>query len=156
MKYTTHSEEETASFGFALGNCLKKGDTVLLSGDLGAGKSVLARGIARAKGVRGAMASPTFTLMQPYEGTEKVYHFDLYRLADADELYAAGLDEYIGTDGIALVEWPIEDTVAPPYVEIHLKRGEDDAARTIEIRTCGMEERARAIATALSAWEDTE
>ena len=80
--FVTHGGEDTFAFGQALGAFLKKGDTVLLYGDLGAGKSVLARGIADALGVSGEMASPTFTLMQPYNGKkEKVYHFDLYRLS---------------------------------------------------------------------------
>ena len=105
-KYETRSEEETMAFASRLSPMLSAGDAVLLEGELGAGKSVLARGIARGMGVEGPMPSPTFTLMIPYEaGGRRLYHFDLYRLEDPDEYYAAGLDEFIGGDGVAVVEW---------------------------------------------------
>ena len=106
MIFRTNSEHDTYAFGSALGAGLKAGDCVLLTGDLGAGKSVVARGIAGAHGITGAMPSPTFVLMIPYEGTTNVYHFDLYRMDDPDEFYQAGLQEYIGGDGIAVIEWP--------------------------------------------------
>ena len=108
MRYTTRSEADTMNFARHLAPMLAPGDTVLLNGDLGAGKSVLARGIARGMGVEGPMPSPTFTLLLPYEGKggRKLYHFDLYRLSDEDEYFAAGLDEFIGGDGVAVVEWP--------------------------------------------------
>ena len=104
MKYITRSEGDTLRFAGKLSEMLAAGDSVLLHGDLGAGKSVFARGVARALGITGAMPSPTFTLLIPYQGREKLYHFDLYRLNDPDEFYAAGLDEFIGGDGVALIE----------------------------------------------------
>ena len=136
MKYLTHSEADTLRFAGRLAEVLKPGDSVLLHGDLGAGKSVFARGVARALGVTGAMPSPTFTLLIPYEGTHvKLYHFDLYRLNDPDEFYAAGLDEFIGGDGVALIEWPEMADIDPePALHVTLRRGgagEDD--REIEI-----------------------
>ena len=106
MRFRTVSEKDTYAFGSALGAGLTAGDCVLLNGDLGAGKSVVARGIAGAHGITGPMPSPTFVLMIPYEGDISVYHFDLYRMDDPDEFYQAGLQEYIGGDGIAVVEWP--------------------------------------------------
>ena len=139
MIYLTRSEAETMRFASALAGMLDAGDTVLLEGDLGAGKSVMARGVARALGIAGAMPSPTFTLLIPYEGAKKLYHFDLYRLADPDEFYAAGLDEFIGGDGIALVEWPqMAELSVEPSLEITLSRGEGDDDRVIEIRNCGV------------------
>ena len=103
---------------------LAPGDTVLLHGDLGAGKSVFARGVARGLGVQGAMPSPTFTLLIPYEGRHKFYHFDLYRLNDPDEFYAAGLDEFIGGDGVAIVEWPEMSDIEPePALDVTIERG---------------------------------
>lgn len=143
MKYITRSSAETASFGFLLGKHLLPGDTVLLYGDLGSGKSVLARGCAKALGVEGSMASPTFTLMQPYRGTDfPVYHFDLYRLSDADELYFAGLDEHIGGDGVALIEWPQQADVCPgKRIEIDFERGIDPETRQIEMNLIGMDGR---------------
>ena len=121
-------------FASALANMLDAGDTVLLEGDLGAGKSVMARGVARALGIAGAMPSPTFTLLIPYQGTKKLYHFDLYRLADPDEFYETGLDEFVGGDGIALVEWPQMAELEPvPALKLTLKRGEGFDDRLIEI-----------------------
>lgn len=139
MIYLTRSEAETMRFASALAGMLDAGDTVLLEGDLGAGKSVMARGVARALGIAGAMPSPTFTLLIPYEGTKKLYHFDLYRLSDPDEFYAAGLDEFIGGDGIALVEWPqMADLSVEPSLEMTIRRGQADDDRLIEIKNNGV------------------
>lgn len=134
MIYQTRSEAETLRFASALAEMLGAGDTVLLNGDLGAGKSVMARGIARALGVTGAMPSPTFTLLIPYQGRIPVYHFDLYRLADPDEFYAAGLDEFVGGDGVAVVEWPQMAELEPrPALKLSIRRGGSDDERWIEV-----------------------
>ena len=141
MTYETHSEADTMEFAGKLSAMLVPGDTVLLYGDLGAGKSVLARGIARGLGITGPMPSPTFTLLMPHESPDgrKLYHYDLYRLADVDEYYAAGLDEFIGGDGVAVVEWPQMAKLAPvPALEIEICRGESDEDRTIEIENFGV------------------
>ena len=139
MTYLTRSEAETMRFASALAGMLDAGDTVLLEGDLGAGKSVMARGVARALGIAGAMPSPSFTILIPYEGTKKLYHFDLYRLADPDEFYAAGLDEFIGGDGIALVEWPqMAELSIEPSLEMTIRRGNGDDDRFIEINNRGV------------------
>ena len=104
---TTHSAEETRRLGERLAGVLRPGDTVLLTGDLGAGKSELARGVARGLGVTETVTSPSFTILNVYEsGRVPFYHFDWYRLESEDELYELGMDEYLGGDGIALVEWP--------------------------------------------------
>ena len=153
MTYQTRSEADTMNFAGRLAPMLAAGDTVLLYGDLGAGKSVFARGIARGMGIAGPMPSPTFTLLLPYAGADgrKLYHFDLYRLADADEYYAAGLDEFIGGDGVAVVEWPQMADIAPePALEVRMERGAADEERRIEIDNYGV----RGFdARALSAWE---
>ena len=139
MKYLTRSEADTMQLAAALAGMLDAGDTILLEGDLGTGKSVFARGVARALGIAGAMPSPTFTLLIPYEGTKKLYHFDLYRLADPDEFYAAGLDEFVGGDGIALVEWPqMAELSVEPSLAVTLSRGDGDDDRIIEIENCGV------------------
>ena len=139
-KYETRSETETMAFASRLSPMLATGDAVLLEGDLGSGKSVLARGIARGMGVEGPMPSPTFTLMIPYEaGGRKLYHFDLYRLADPDEYYAAGLDEFVGGDGVAVVEWPGMAELDPePSLRIRLERGVGDETRVITIENRGV------------------
>ena len=130
---------------------LSAGDAVLLSGDLGAGKSVLARGIARGMGVEGPMPSPTFTLMIPYEGRCPLYHFDLYRLSGPDEFYAAGLDEFIGGDGVAVVEWPEMADIDPrPALVVRITRGNGDDERLIDIENEGV---AGYDPAALAEWE---
>ncbi len=136
----TRSEQDTMALASALAPMLSAGDVVLLEGDLGAGKSVLARGIARGMGVEGPMPSPTFTLMIPYEaGGRRLYHFDLYRLADPDEYYAAGLDEFVGGDGVAVVEWPAMAGLDPePALHIRLERGAGDDTRRITIENRGV------------------
>lgn len=141
MCFLTRSEADTMALAAMLAPMLSPGDTVLLNGDLGAGKSVLARGIARGMGVEGPMPSPTFTLMIPYEAQGKrLYHFDLYRLSDPDEYYAAGLDEFVGGDGVAVVEWPdMADLEPEPALCVRMSRGGDDEARRIEIENRGVE-----------------
>ena len=132
MKYYTRSEEDTLRLAGRLAQALKPGDSVLLHGDLGAGKSVFARGVGRALGVTGAMPSPTFTLLIPYEGTQKLYHFDLYRLNDPEEFYAAGLDEFIGGDGVALIEWPEMAEIDPePALHVTIARCDGDEQQRI-------------------------
>ena len=135
MKYITRSEADTMAFAGCIAEMLEDGDTVLLHGDLGAGKSVFARGVARALGVQGAMPSPTFTLMIPYQGRRALYHYDLYRLNDPDEFYEAGLDENIGGAGVALVEWPEMADIDPvPRLDITIERDPADTEkRRIEI-----------------------
>ena len=105
--WTTHSTAETRKLGEWLACQLKQGDVVLLEGELGAGKSELARGIARGLGVTETVTSPSFTILNVYEsGKCPLYHFDWYRIESEEELYELGMDEYLGGDGIALVEWP--------------------------------------------------
>ena len=141
MKYLTHSEADTLRFAGRLAELLRPGDAVLLHGDLGAGKSVFARGVARALGITGAMPSPTFPLLIPYEGRQKLYHFDLYRLNDPEEFYAAGLDEFIGGDGIALIEWPEMAEIDPePALHVTIDRNDsgDEQQRVISLENRGV------------------
>ena len=104
----SHSEAETLRIGKRLGRSLKHPALILLQGELGAGKSVLARGIARGLGVssRVPVTSPTFTLMNHYPARLDLYHFDLYRITDPDELVELGFDDFAHGQGVALVEWP--------------------------------------------------
>tara|TARA_B100000959_G_C14691489_1_gene504887 strand:- start:89 stop:574 length:486 start_codon:yes stop_codon:yes gene_type:complete len=99
--------EETISLGRMLSGCLQGRGHVYLYGGLGAGKTTLCRGILRAMGYQGAVKSPTFTLVEPYRFERgQVYHFDLYRLNDSDELEYIGIDDYFSDQNLCLVEWP--------------------------------------------------
>ncbi|MCZ6633542.1 MAG: tRNA (adenosine(37)-N6)-threonylcarbamoyltransferase complex ATPase subunit type 1 TsaE [bacterium] len=107
----THAPEETQALGRELAGRLRPGDCVGLIGSLGSGKTCLVQGICAGLGVSGAVTSPTFILIHEYTGVGKeeaplpVYHFDLYRLGDPDELYALGCDDYFYGEGICLIEW---------------------------------------------------
>ncbi len=115
----THSPQETRSLGEKLAAHLRTGDVLLLLGDLGAGKSELTRGIAQGLGILTPVTSPSFTILNVYdEGRVPLYHFDWYRLNSADELYEMGMDEYLGGDGIAVVEWPSQCPEAIPETRL--------------------------------------
>ena len=119
----THSPAETRELGRQLAQSLLPGDVLLLYGDLGAGKSELTRGIAEGLGVSGPVTSPSFTILNVYDdGRIPLYHFDWYRLESAEELYEMGMDEYLGGDGVAVVEWPTQCPEAIPetHLAIHL------------------------------------
>lgn len=129
----THSPLETRQFGEKLSTVLKPGDVLLLQGDLGAGKSELTRGIAKGLGITGPVASPTFTILNVYDdGRIPLYHFDWYRLHDSEELYELGMDEYLGGDGIAVIEWPdVCPDAVPERVLVLTLTNVDDTTRQI-------------------------
>ena len=103
---TTHSAAETRALGMRLAQSLRAGDVVLLQGELGAGKSEFARGVARGLGIRGPVPSPSFTILNAYdEGRLPLYHFDWYRIEDPQEIREMGMEEQLGGDGVALIEW---------------------------------------------------
>ncbi len=107
VRIMSDSPAETIAIGRGLGILLQPGDILCLAGGLGAGKTCLARGIAMGLGVdETRVSSPTFVLAQEYRGRIPLYHLDLYRLGSAEEVEDAGLDEYIGGDGVAIIEWP--------------------------------------------------
>lgn len=134
MKLISKSAEETEKIGIELGEKLKKGQVVSLRGSLGAGKTVLAKGIARALGINEAIVSPTFTIVQEYHGKEKLYHLDIYRLSGDDEFESMGGEEFLYPDGITLIEWSekIEDMLPEDtlFVNISIDENQD---RIIEI-----------------------
>ncbi len=156
--FATHSADETFELGRLMGETLMPGDIILLRGDLGAGKSVLARGLARGLGIDCPMPSPTFTLMQPYEGRIPFYHFDLYRLDDPEEFYEAGLDEYAFGNGAAVIEWPDCADLMPDHCfEVEISRGATDDERRIALIPMGdMLARANEIAAAGERWRIAE
>ena len=132
-------EAQTFELGRKLGQSLPQSALVLLKGDLGAGKTVFARGVARGLGVDPdiPITSPTFTLMNHYSARHELYHFDLYRLSDPDELIELGFDEYAFGSGVALVEWPEKlenDEVSGLWVDLHRI---DDERRKIKFSLRG-------------------
>jgi len=105
-KYITKSADETRRFGELVAESLKPGDVVVLSGDLGAGKTVIASGIVKAlTGKSHTVTSPTFTIVNEYDGNVKVNHFDFYRIKSSDELENIGIFEYLYSDAVNIVEW---------------------------------------------------
>ena len=128
--------EATEAFGARLAAALPRAALVFLRGDLGAGKTTLVRGILRALGHTGAVKSPTYTLLEPYElPTRRVYHFDFYRIGDSRELEFIGIDELMSSDALKLVEWPerVEDRLPKPDVELRLHQ--EGEGRRLEMVT---------------------
>ena len=136
----THSAAETRELGTQLAQELKAGDVVLLEGDLGAGKSEFARGVAKGLGVLETVTSPSFTILNVYEsGRLPLFHFDWYRLNSSEELYELGMDEYLGGNGIALVEWPERCPDAVPESTLLLRITADgENTRRIETEPVGI------------------
>ena len=105
MEWISKSEEESYQLAFRLGQEAKKGEIYCLEGDLGVGKTVFAKGFAKGLGVSENVDSPTFTIVKEYQGREKLYHFDLYRIVDPEELWEIGFQDMLSGEGIALMEW---------------------------------------------------
>jgi tRNA threonylcarbamoyladenosine biosynthesis protein TsaE len=104
--FISHSPAETESLGEQFGRTAKRGLVVLLSGDLGAGKTQFVRGLARGLGISGRVHSPTFTLVNEYGGGRlKLFHLDLYRLETPEQILSAGIDEFLSPDGVSVMEW---------------------------------------------------
>jgi tRNA threonylcarbamoyladenosine biosynthesis protein TsaE len=123
-------EAATETLGGALARCLPAGALVFLEGDLGAGKTTLARGFLRGLGYSGAVRSPTYTLVEPYEtAAGPVFHFDLYRLADPEELEFMGIRDFLGSAARCLVEWPARGAGWLPGPDLVLRLAREGAGR---------------------------
>ena len=135
----TNSPAETRLIGERLAHLLQPGDVLLMLGDLGAGKSELTRGIAKGLGVTSTVASPSFTILNVYdEGRVPLYHFDWYRLNDVEELYEMGMEEYLGGDGVAVVEWPSQCPEAIPETCLEVRiTPVSETEREITLTPCG-------------------
>ncbi len=152
----TKSAEDTRELGAALSALARPGDVVLLSGDLGAGKTTLVQGFARGLGVQEPVVSPTFILVRTYRGRLCLIHADAYRMDDLDEVPDLDLPELLDDGGVALVEWG--DVIAPvlpaDFLEIAIEFGEGDDDRHIGVRVVGptWAARAGALRSALGRW----
>lgn len=127
-------ERATLAFAARLLPCLSGAPLVFLQGQLGAGKTTLVRGILRALGHEGPVKSPTYTLLEPYEVDGRtVYHFDLYRIGDSEELDFIGMDELLDADAIKLVEWPEQGAGRLPEADVTIRMSLEGEGRRIEV-----------------------
>lgn len=133
--FTSESTEQTIELGRRLGSVLREGDVIVLTGDLGAGKTQLTKGIAAGMGVEDDVTSPTFTIEMVYEGHElPLYHFDLYRLDDPGQLDDTGLFDVLGGDGPCVIEWGEQfvDQIGNERLDVFLTRLDEDAEPGVE------------------------
>lgn len=124
IQFVTHSAQETFKAGYCLGGILKKGDVVCLTGALGTGKTAFAGGIAAALGIEGYVTSPTFTIVNEYNGKTPLYHFDVYRIEDPAEMFEIGFEEYIEGRGITVIEWAeiVKEILPAEHIDVMIKK----------------------------------
>ena len=136
MELLSHSPEDTEDIGARLAEQLEPGAVVAFTGDLGAGKTAFTRGLARGLGIPDRITSPTFTIVNEYEGGRlPLFHFDMYRLGSADELFDIGWEDYLRRGGVCAVEWSenIADALEEDDVRVDIRRGASDQERVITI-----------------------
>jgi tRNA threonylcarbamoyladenosine biosynthesis protein TsaE len=144
LEFRTTSPGETFRFGQCLANILSAGQVVCLIGDLGAGKTLLVQGLAEGLGIVDSVNSPTFTILNVYEASFPVYHFDLYRLEDAAELFDIGFYEYTEGSGLSIIEWAdkFPDQLPDEYLWIEIisdleNNSEKVNERIVQVRAHG-------------------
>lgn len=136
MEFITHSPEETRALGGRLADALHGGEVIAFTGDLGAGKTAFVSGMAQALGVEERVTSPTFTIVNEYEGGRlPLFHFDMYRLGSADELFHIGWEDYLARGGVCAVEWSenVEEAMDEDAIRVSITRGDDENSRIITI-----------------------
>ena len=150
QQYVQHlvDEQATVSFGNQLAGLLTQGATIYMYGDLGAGKTTLTRGIVQGFGHTGKVKSPTYTLVEPYElESINVYHFDLYRLADPEELEFMGIRDYFDNNSVCIIEWPSKGEGVIPRADIEITLEYKNESRDVTVKA--ISERAKAVVTKL-------
>lgn len=136
MQFVSHSTQETEQFGEEVAKSLRGGDVLAFTGSLGMGKTAFTRGLARGLGCRGRVTSPTFTIVNEYDGKTPLFHFDMYRLGSSDELFDIGWDDYLARGGVCAVEWSerVSDALPDYTIYVDIARGEEDEnTRTITV-----------------------
>ena len=136
MEHLSHSEQETEQLGEHVARKLPRGTVIAYTGELGMGKTAFTRGLARGLGCRGRVTSPTFTIVNEYDGPTPLFHFDMYRLADADALFDIGWEDYLDRSGVCAVEWSenVREALPPDAVTVTIARcPENDSWRSITI-----------------------
>ncbi|HLV10592.1 MAG TPA: tRNA (adenosine(37)-N6)-threonylcarbamoyltransferase complex ATPase subunit type 1 TsaE [Halanaerobiales bacterium] len=121
--YKSNNEKETSKFGKIIGELLEPGQLILLAGELGAGKTTLVQGICKGAGVDEDVSSPTYTLINEYEGELSICHVDLYRLDKEEDLYDIGIEDYLDNEAVVLIEWPelVYDFLPPDFIFIKIE-----------------------------------
>jgi tRNA threonylcarbamoyladenosine biosynthesis protein TsaE len=144
MEIQVTDAEDTIKLGEIIGKSLEPGSIIALRGGLGAGKTVLVKGIAKGLGIEDEPVSPTFVIMNAYEGRIPLYHFDLYRVSGADELLGIGADEFLYGGGVSAVEWAERvEEIFPEYtiyIDIKIPEQDDGPENTREIKIEGKKE----------------
>ncbi|MEA5142453.1 MAG: tRNA (adenosine(37)-N6)-threonylcarbamoyltransferase complex ATPase subunit type 1 TsaE [Oscillibacter sp.] len=136
MEYLSHTTAETESIGASLGQRLLPGSVLAYRGDLGMGKTAFTRGLAKGLGFTGRVTSPTFTIVNEYEGRIPLFHFDMYRLGSSEELFDIGWEDYLSRGGVCAVEWSerVTDALPPDTVWVEIRRHpEEEGWRVITI-----------------------
>ena len=136
MEFYTHSPKETEAVGARLGSALSPGSVVAYFGGLGMGKTAFTRGLAAGLGYQGRVTSPTFTIVNEYEGGRlPLFHFDMYRLGSSDELFDIGWEDYLTRGGVCAVEWSerVDDAMPADTLWVDIARGTDESDRIITI-----------------------
>lgn len=137
MQYNSKSPRETEGLGEWLAQRLGPGSVVAFSGDLGAGKTAFVRGMARGLGIAQRVTSPTFTIVNEYEGGRlPLFHFDMYRLGSEEELFDIGWEDFLNRGGVCAVEWSenVLGALEPGTITVDIRRGETDEARILTIK----------------------
>ena len=135
MVYITNSEAETEALGASIAETLPNGSVLAFYGELGSGKTAFVRGMARGMGIKALVNSPTFTIVNEYIGPRSLFHFDMYRLGSADELYDIGWEDYLSRGGVCAVEWSenVEEAFeGDEYIVRFEKLGENARRITLE------------------------
>ncbi|MCQ4022430.1 MULTISPECIES: tRNA (adenosine(37)-N6)-threonylcarbamoyltransferase complex ATPase subunit type 1 TsaE [unclassified Ruminococcus] len=134
IEFYSDSPETTEKIGQKIAKALKGNEVIAMYGGLGMGKTALTRGIAAGLGTEDCVSSPTFALVNEYEGRCKIYHFDMYRINGIDDLYAIGFFDYLDT-GVLIIEWSenIADALPDDCITIKLRAGNDENSRVINV-----------------------